>query len=194
MSFDSEHVALRDAFREGLPATTVELAKQLLAYDPGNLRAQQLLALSLQGMARYDEAQKIYKEFLDASTGTRCAIVRRQLGVLYQDKGDFNKAEKWFQAAIADDPDHATGYVCLGGLYAKRGMLREAEEVHRRGTTCSNGAVDEAWLTLGYVLRAQEHYTEAVECFERALEIDPEHSAANDALKDVQLAITETAV
>jgi tetratricopeptide (TPR) repeat protein len=39
------------------------------------------------------------------------------------------------------------------------------------------------------VLRAQERYEEAAECFERALELDPKYAAAKKALRDVRRAL-----
>jgi len=48
---------------------------------------------------------------------------------------------------------------------------------------------DEAWHNLGLILRAQDRLAESADCFERALAIDCNYTAAQDALADVTLAM-----
>ena len=48
---------------------------------------------------------------------------------------------------------------------------------------------DEAYLNLGLVLRAQERYPEALECFERALKLTPDYSQALTAKNDLEKAL-----
>jgi tetratricopeptide (TPR) repeat protein len=50
--------------------------------------------------------------------------------------------------------------------------------------------VDEAHLNLGLVLRSRERYREALECFERALELSPDYESALIAMADIRKAIT----
>jgi tetratricopeptide (TPR) repeat protein len=45
--------------------------------------------------------------------------------------------------------------------------------------------VEEAYFNLGLILRAEGKYEEALECFERAIEIDPQYTLAKQARKDV---------
>ena len=54
------------------------------------------------------------------------------------------------------------------------------------GTRCSKGCVDEAYLNLGLVLRAQERYTEALECFKKALELTPDYELAITGKSDME--------
>jgi tetratricopeptide (TPR) repeat protein len=64
--------------------------------------------------------------------------------------------------------------------------LQDAAAVHRRATRCKEGCIDEAFLNLGFVLRALERYSEARKCFQRALEIDPKYKEAKEALADIE--------
>jgi len=49
--------------------------------------------------------------------------------------------------------------------------------------------LDEAYLNLGLVLRAQERYKEALACFEKALELTPDYRKAITAKSDIEKAI-----
>ena len=63
--------------------------------------------------------------------------------------------------------------------------LRSVFALYRRAVQCHKGCVDEAWYNLGLVLRALERYDEALECFGRALAIDPQYKDARLAKRDV---------
>ena len=52
---------------------------------------------------------------------------------------------------------------------------------------CEGGPVDEALFNLGGVLLAVGRFQEAADCYERALEIDPEYEIAKERLEDVRL-------
>ena len=65
-------------------------------------------------------------------------------------------AQRWYHQSIESSPHSAHGHIYLGAMLARCGRLNEAEAADRRGTLCKTGAVDEAFLNLGLVLRAQE--------------------------------------
>ncbi|HUG94219.1 MAG TPA: tetratricopeptide repeat protein, partial [Planctomycetaceae bacterium] len=105
---------------------------------------------------------------------------------VYDERGELAPAELWYRRALDAGPHAAQPHIYLGGFLARRGRLEEAEDVHRRGTGCSHGPVDEAWLNLGLVLRAQERFNEALKCFEAALRLDPDYGKAATAAEDVR--------
>ena len=76
-----------------------------------------------------------------------------------------------------------------GGILARFGRLQEAEAAHRAATSCTKGPLEEAYLNLGLVLRAEQRYDEAAVCLEQALELDPKYTAAKNALRDVRQTI-----
>jgi tetratricopeptide (TPR) repeat protein len=76
--------------------------------------------------------------------------------------------------------------VYFGAVLARSGRLRDAEGVHRRATGCRAGCIDEAFLNLGLVLRAQERFEEAAGCLREALRRGPQYRAAREALRDVE--------
>jgi tetratricopeptide (TPR) repeat protein len=177
-----------EAYEAGRYATAAALARALVREEPGQAPAWEVLGDSLAKLSRYDEARKALRQALDLTTGERRRLVLADLGHLYEAKGDLRRAGEWFRKAIEADSSHAGPRIYLGTALRKQGRLAEAEAVLREATGCEKGCLDEAWLALGLVLRAEERLGEAMECFARALVLDPEYDAARDALADVMAA------
>jgi tetratricopeptide (TPR) repeat protein len=177
---------LRVASDEGYPALTIELAKLYLAQFPDDAWALIYFGMALQDLARYNEARSAFNSSLAVMPPENHERLYRQLGLLSQDESQFEEAEHWFRKALQARPDDATAYIYLGAMLAKSGHLEEAETWHRRAVACPEGCIDEAYLNLGYVLRAKEEYLEALECFREAVRRDPLYEAAQEALEDME--------
>lgn len=177
---------LRLASDEEYPALTVELAKLYLAEFPEDAWALIYYGMALQDLARYPEARSSFERALTLMGPEEHERLYRQFGLLAQDESQISEAEQWFHRAIDARPSDATAYIYLGAMLAKKGRLEEAEACHRHATTCPEGCVDEAYLNLGYVLRARENYLDALECFREALRRDPLYEAAQEALTDME--------
>jgi tetratricopeptide (TPR) repeat protein len=165
---------------------TAELSKRFVADFPDFPYGWIYLGDSLYGLARYSEALRAFRRALRLCPKAKLFMVYARLGHLYSHKGNFRQAEAWYRRAIAGNPSDAGYRVFLGGLLAIAGRLREAETVHRRATLCKKGCIDEAYLNLGLVLRAQERYREALKCFRKALRLDPGYKQAKKEIADVQ--------
>jgi tetratricopeptide (TPR) repeat protein len=113
----------------------------------------------------------------------------RNLGHLCQDQGRYDEAEEWYRKAVELKPEGAGRRIFLGALLAQKGDLSGAEACHRKATQCVGGCVDEAYLNLGLVLRAQERYEEALECFNKALEITSDYEEAMVGKSDMEKVI-----
>ena len=87
---------------------------------------------------------------------------------------------------MTEFPDDAQGYIYLGSMLAGSGQLQQAERIHRLGTSCKSGCIDEAFLNLGCVFAAQRRYAEAIECFDRAIKRDPQYEDAITAREDCE--------
>jgi tetratricopeptide (TPR) repeat protein len=177
---------LRVASDEGYPALTVELAKLYLAEFPDDAWVLIYFGMALQDLARYQEARSAFERALTVLPLENHERVHRQLGLLSQDESKLEEAEHWFRKSIEARPGDAAPCIYLGAMLAKNGRLEEAESWHRRAVACPDGAIDEAYLNLGYVLRAKEEYLEAMDCFREALRRDPLYEAAQEALEDIE--------
>ena len=167
-------------------ACTVNLARRYLAAYPRDGLVWLYYAKSLRSMARYSEALSALRRATRWWPSARLAWVYNEFGRLYQARGAFRRAERWFRLAVEQRPSDASHYIYLGGLLAIAGRLEEAEAVHRQGARCKEGCIDEALLNLGLVLRALERYSDARRCFQRALAIDPKYKDARQELSDIE--------
>jgi tetratricopeptide (TPR) repeat protein len=177
---------LRLASDDGYPALTVELARLYLADYPDDQWGLIYYARALQDLARYEEARSALDRALGLMPAEDHDRVYRQFGSLAQDQSKITEAENWYRKAIEARPNDATAYIYLGAMLAKNGRLQEAEAWHRLATGCPDGCIDEAYLNLGYVLRARENYLGALECFREAIRRDPLYEVAHEALADME--------
>ncbi len=129
-------------------------------------------------------------EVVDQLTGrSLMALISEQKGFIYESQGRYRVAAGWFQRAAVLEPENATHWASQGSCEARRGNLAEAERLFRQATHCSTGSLKKAWQGLGLVLRSQERFDEAAECFRLALQLDPDNEASQFALMDVQKAM-----
>jgi tetratricopeptide (TPR) repeat protein len=177
---------LRAAHKADLPALTVVQARQFLSNYPDCGPAWKILGSALIDLACHADAEQALKRALSLCPPEKFWIPLSEMGHLYKARGEYKSAAAWYRQAIEAVPEEAGDYIYLGGVLAKGGLLKEAEAAHRAAIRCQQGCQDEAYLNLGLVLRAQERYEEAAQCFERAIELDPKYSAARKALRDVR--------
>jgi tetratricopeptide (TPR) repeat protein len=142
--------------------------------------------MALQSITRYGDSRAAYERALMLLPPENHHRVYRQFGLLAQDQADIEGAEGWYRRAIQELPTDATAYVYLRAMLAKNGRLEAAEACHREATGCPNGCIDEAYLNLGYVLRAKGQYLDALECFREALSRDPLDTDVQEAIEDIE--------
>ncbi len=137
---------------EKLYSTAVAEARS--SSDPSCLsRARDGLARVYQEQRRYREAERIFKDHLEAAVkspepNTLVHAGHMSLALLYQDEGKFAEAETHYKAALAE--------------------TEKTELFPGRGFWCSTSM----WLAKFYV--ARQRYSEAEPLFQRALEIHEE--------------------
>lgn len=164
-------------------------AKRYVTEFPERGPGWRIYGISLYRLCQYPEAVAALRKALRLCPADKAHWVQNDLGHLYKQRGNFRRAEAWFRRAITSRPGEATAYIYLGGLFGLEGRLEEAEEMHRKAIRCEEGCIDEAFLNLGLILRAQGRFEEALVCFERALEIDPKYKDARLEIADVKQAI-----
>lgn len=177
---------LRAACKADLPALTAARARAFLGEHPDCGPAWKILGSALIDLARHAEAESALKRALSLCPPDKLWIPLSEIGRLHRARGEYQAAISWYRRAIDAVPDEAGAHIYLGGVLAKRGLLKEAEAAHQAALRCTQGRRDEAYLNLGLVLRAQGSYEQAAWCLEQALELDPKDAAARRALRDVK--------
>ncbi|MGI8770974.1 MAG: tetratricopeptide repeat protein [Acidobacteriaceae bacterium] len=138
-------------FAEGKYAAAVENSRECVTYRPSNTEALEVLALSLDMSAQYQEASEIFSRALAVDSS-----------VSVQD-----------EFAIARDLNN------LGGLLEEEGRLREAEETYRKAlaaipenTPKAEGARAPILNNLGLLLNKVGQSAQAEPLLQQALQIN----------------------
>ncbi len=100
-------------------------------------------------------------------------------------KGQFAEAEALYWKAHEYAPDEAMYMIFAGAVAFRDGRISRAEELARRATECPKGCLEEAWFNLGGYLLSQKRYSEAKQCYQKAIELDPGYDVAFQRLADV---------
>lgn len=186
MSQAARSARLKRLHRSPYAALTIRYGRRYLHDFPQDGAGWMMVGIALVEVARYEEAEQAIGKAIELCPPEKRQYPLSQMGHLFREAGDFEQAAEWHRRAIAAAPNNADFRISLGGLLAKQGRFIEAEEVHRTAIVCSEGCIDEAYLNLGYVLRARERFAEASDCFREALRLDPDYRAARRALLDVE--------
>jgi len=115
----------------------------------------------------------------------------RNLGYLYEERREFDRAEYWFSQALGYTPDYfdpayaAECHQALGGLYLKQNRLREAQ-AQLDAALPGTARPQKVYNLLG-VCSVMRNDSEAAEVFFlKALEIDPGFASARANLERLQ--------
>jgi tetratricopeptide (TPR) repeat protein/glycosyltransferase involved in cell wall biosynthesis len=104
-------------------------------------------------------------------------------GLLSQRKGQFQEAEKYFNAVLQIQP-LAKVWFSLGNLHFSAGELVAAEEAYRQAIALRPNLVA-IHNNLGYTLQLQGLFDEAITCYQKALEIQPNCIEASVSLGSI---------
>ncbi len=97
------------------------------------------------------------------------------LGHLWEQQEEWREASKWMEQALSlgPDADALADILChIGFCLKEMGDIDGAVDYLKRAISEFPEQRD-AWSLLGYCRYVQERYYEAIECFERVIEIDP---------------------
>jgi len=173
------------------PSLTVALAERCIRFGDAPAAAFGFLARGLHRLDRFPEARAVAERIPpdDRKAGTRLALSSAARAAAAM--GDLEDARNLMERAIELSPMITEPYVILGAVLLDRGRFEEAEAALRRGMTFEEPNQDELFYNLARTLRGQRRYEEAVEFYERALELDPEYELVRTPLEDVKRVIAE---
>jgi tetratricopeptide (TPR) repeat protein len=180
---------IEKAFKRREPALVIVLAETYLKKYPDSGIALFYYGRSLMDFHRYKEAEVTFKKIIEMTDSGFRTLPYKAMGDLCAETGDLRKAAEWYRKAQKLDPNEASHHIFIGVMHFRAGKLAEAEQCFRAALLCKEGCFDEAYFNLGSVLVARGRYEEAVECYQKAIEIDPKYKEAKACLKDVEKAI-----
>src|SRR6266536_2080029 len=121
------------------------------------------------------DQQKLAKSYTTDSEAYRLYLQGR----FYLNKrvgNEFDKAEGYFQQAIAKDPNFALGYVGLAEFISERDRPKAKEYIMR--ALALDNQLSDAHATLGYQLMLDYDFAASERELKRAIELDPNNGRA----------------
>ncbi len=141
-------------------------------------------AHGLQMQGKLDEAVELYLESLEVFP---TAEAHTFLGWTYRFQGKLEAAINECKKAIRVDPTLGNPYNDIGAYMIEQERYEEAIPWLEKATQAERyQAYHYAWYNLGRAWSAREAYSRARECFQKALDIEPEYTPARDALEKVR--------
>ena len=172
---------------------TLSLVNSALGPDaPETATALNNLALTYQYLARYMEAEPLYRQAIEIGEKTLgkdhpdVATRYRHLASLLQEQGKYGQAEPLYRRGIEidekvfgkDHPNVAIRYNGLAGLHEAQGKHDQAEPLYRRAIEIGEKTLGKdhpnvatSYNNLAELLRTQGKYDQAEPLFRRAIEI-----------------------
>ncbi len=112
------------------------------------------------------------------------ADVQNMLGIVFHDQGQYQKAQRAFEAALRINPGYTDAALNLAVTYNDTGRYREAQETYRQALSQSGarpgkldrfvlGKLANMYAEIGDVFLSSGLYPEAIAEYRRALELGP---------------------
>jgi tetratricopeptide (TPR) repeat protein len=130
-----------------------------------------------------NETERIAKAlpFSGVSEGFEFRRNYLSLGSVFYQWGYFDQAKTSFRSALAEDPLSAEALYGLGSVYLQQEKAGEAREAFERVVKLQPNYPDtlpNAWNNLGLLATREGRMSEAVQLFEKALNLSPDHLIA----------------
>ena len=166
--------------------------ERALEINPRYTEAALNLAVTFNDLGRYEEAKAIYQQAmargqeapgkLDPFVKGKIANLHADVALAYEGVGMLTEATHEYRRAVLLCPHFADLRLRLANVYRQQGDLEAARFELSEALTQRPDYVP-ARIALGVVLLAQEKTAEAIEAWERALENEPGHKAAEMYLR-----------
>jgi tetratricopeptide (TPR) repeat protein len=106
-------------------------------------------------------------------------------GSIFFERGYMTEAEHFLQLALRDDPENSEALYGLGSIYLQQNKPTEARATFERVIKLPQrypGTLPNAWNNLGLLSAREGHTDEAIQQFQQALQLDPDHFIALENL------------
>lgn len=105
------------------------------------------------------------------------ADAHNNLGVLYLDTGEIDKAKNEFEKALKINENYAASINNLGTVYLKKGMRNKAYDLYKKAIAIDDNQVD-AHSNLGALFTEDGEFDKAIEEYKKALKLNPSDKKA----------------
>lgn len=119
---------------------------------------------------RLAEAEQGYCQILEVQPSHPDALYG--LGVVMKQKGEYQSAENLLRSLLQTQPKSTRVWFVLANLHQTQGQLSEAVEAYRQVLALQ--PTPAVYNNLGYTLQQQCKWDDAIACYQKALELQPD--------------------
>jgi protein O-GlcNAc transferase len=179
-------VTLREAFdlamrlhRSDRLAEAERIYHQILAQDPNDPDALQLLGLIAHDQGRHDQAVQLISRAVAVNPAV--AEYHSNLGIALRGAGNTEQAILSYQQALAIKPDYADGHYNLGNALRAVGKIDQAIEHYRIALHLGGDSIN-VYSNLANAFREQGLFDEATAAYQCIIRLDSNLPDAHDGL------------
>lgn len=121
-----------------------------------------------------------------AAAYPHAASLLNNLAAVLERGGDYDGARAVAERGVHEDPGVGQLHKNLGDLHYRAGRYDEALEAYLRATKANPELGGDMYLKLGNIRLRRQEREEAIRCWERALELDPDNAIVRTNLESVR--------
>jgi tetratricopeptide (TPR) repeat protein len=140
------------------------------------------LAAALLG--ELDRAASVLAEGVAAHP--HAAVLLNNLAAVLEREAEYEAARTMAERGVLEDPAVPQLHKNLGDLHYRAARYDEALEAYLRATKSSPELGGDMYLKLGNIRLRRQEREEAIRCWERALELDPDNAIVRTNLESVR--------
>ncbi len=181
-------VDIEDAWAELKPSYGIVLTRRYLKDYPDDGRAMVYLGYFYTHVRRFDDALSTLKRAIRLleKNGGLIAEAYSAMGFLYQEKGNFRVAERWYRKALDNDPDNPFHHQTVGQILSLQCNFDKAGGYFNHIISLpTERQKDQAYFEMGLIQKAMEKYREALLSFEKALEFGADKESVGEEISDL---------
>lgn len=152
---------------------------KLLQREPGHVRARMMLGEIHARQGKQDEALASFERVLEADPGNGVAL-RRVVSLLAR-SGRGDEAVDRCDSALRAAPENAEFQEIMGNLLVGKGDFTGAEDFFKRAVAL-DAKRSSSHFSLGMIFERSNRPQDAIDAYEKAIEISPEFGAAANNL------------
>ncbi|MGL6283817.1 MAG: tetratricopeptide repeat protein, partial [Microcoleaceae cyanobacterium] len=158
-------------YRQAKYQEAIAQCDQALAIDDHSADAYMIQGNAWLALGNLGEAEKAYRQSLHYQPEN--PVVYSNLGTVYAQQKLWSRAIASWQKAISVKPDFAAAYRNLGKAWGQIGRLAESADCWYQAYSYEPaGVTADQYVNLANLLTKQGQITQAIDCYERAIQSD----------------------
>lgn len=148
--------------------------------------ARNNLGSAYMALENWDAAIALFNEVLEDILYTTPHFAQVNLGWAYFNKKNYQEAEKYYKAALFNQPKYVVAMRGLARVYMVTGRAREAIELYERALKITPRFV-QLYLDVARAYRALNQREAALDAYRKVIAIAPDSRYADEAKREAQL-------